>query len=328
MSRARTAAWIVGVAILGAIVALVLINQIRHRKALTLMGAVTVRDADPNKEVPIANVEVTDATSLAVGAVNSDASGFFALKLRRGVRRGHPITLQFRHPNYKPLDLKDYTGDQLYVVHMEPLAREVETLPNQPSVSVANIRVRYSTETIRDVNIGSAVKTFQVINVGNVPCKGHGPCSPNGKWKAGVGSTSLDAGPGNTFRAARVSCIAGPCPFTRIDADHFSDGGRTISVTARDWSDTTTFLFEAEVFHEMPGEAVYESYPVIFGRALNFTVPTGAQGVSIEADIGGTTIIFPLGPALFLSWANCDVRTNPDHTTVYRCQLKRGYRFK
>ena len=78
----------------------------------------------------------------------------------------------------------------------------------------------------------------------------------------------------------------------------------------------------------MPGEAVYESYPVIFGRALNFTVPTGAQGVSIEADIGGTTIIFPLGPALFLSWANCDVRTNPDHTTVYRCQLKRGYRFK
>ena len=200
-----------------------LINQIRHRKALTLMGAITVKDADPNKEVPIANVEVS--ARLAWPQVRSTPmrSGFFALKLRQGVRRGHPITLQFRHPNYKPLDLKDYTGDQLYVVHMEPLAREVENVPNQPSVSVANIRVRYSTETIRDVNIGSAVKTFQVVNVGNVPCKGHGPCSPNGKWKAGVGSASLDAGPGNTFRAARVSCIAGPCPFTRIDADHFSE---------------------------------------------------------------------------------------------------------
>ena len=162
MSRAKTAAWIIGVAIVGVILALVLINQVRHRQALTLMGAITVKDTDPNKEIPIANVEVSDAAGLAVGAVNSDASGFFALKLRQGVRRGHPITLQFRHPNYRPLDLKDYTGDQLYVVHMEPLAREVETVPNQRVVNVANIRVRYSTETIRDVNIGSAVKTFQV----------------------------------------------------------------------------------------------------------------------------------------------------------------------
>jgi len=40
-------------------------------------------------------------------------------------------------------------------------------------------------------------------------------------------------------------------------------------------------------------------------------------------------MVFPLGPNLSLSWAACNVRTGPeqDKTTVYRCELKPGYRF-
>jgi hypothetical protein len=49
--------------------------------------------------------------------------------------------------------------------------------------------------------------------------------------------------------------------------------------------------------------------------------------VSIEAEVNGTTIVFPLGPALYLSWANCQVAVNQDQTKVYRCELNPGYRF-
>ena len=101
-----------------------------------------------------------------------------------------------------------------------------------------------------------------------------------------------------------------------------------ITVSARNWSDTTTFLLEAEVVHPMVSQIVHESYPVIFGQGLNFTLPSSAEGVSIEAELDGQMIIFPLGPALFLSWANCNARVNPDQTRVYRCDLKPGYQFQ
>jgi hypothetical protein len=178
------------------------------------------------------------------------------------------------------------------------------------------------------MNIGSAVKTFEVENIGNIPCKGKAPCSPDGKWKATIGSLSLDAGMGNEFRDARVSCIAGPCPFTKIESDDFSKANQKITASARNWSETATFLVEAEVVHSMQSQVDHQSYPVIFGSALNFTLPTDAEGVSLEADIAGETIIFPLGPDLFLSWASCNARVNQDQTSVYRCELKPGYRFQ
>jgi len=140
----------------------------------------------------------------------------------------------------------------------------------------------------------------------------------------------MDAGAGNEFRNVRASCIAGPCPFTRIDSSGFAQGGRNISATALDWSDTATFLMEAEVFHAAITSNVSRTYPVIFGRALNFTLPPTQEGVSIEADVNGTPMVFPLGPELYLSWATCTVRTNAadeERSNVYRCELKTGYRF-
>jgi len=139
----------------------------------------------------------------------------------------------------------------------------------------------------------------------------------------------MDAGPDHAYRDVRASCIAGPCPFTRIDPSGYSQGGRVITATALDWSDTATFLLEAEVFRTAINSNARESFPVIFGQTLNFTLPPNAEGQTIEADLDGTSMVFPLGPDLFLSWATCTNRTSREgeHATVYRCELKPGYTF-
>lgn len=300
----------------------------RHvRQPLTLTGSVIVRDADVRKQLPIAGVEITLKSGLARGPVASDASGLFSLRLFKKIRRGDPIVLQFRHANYEPLDVQEKAQNELYVVHMTPVAHP-RTATTAASVLISNVRARYTTKTRTSVNVGSEVKTFEVQNVGNVPCGTGDTCSPDGEWKAALGSITIDAGQGNEFRNARISCIAGPCPFTRIDSDDFANGGQKATATARDWSDTTTFLVEAEVFHTMGGQSDYRSYPVIFGTALSFTLPPRSEGVSLEADVGGQTIIYPIGPDLLLSWANCSSMTRKDETTVFRCELKPGYRFQ
>ena len=320
--------WSAGVVAVVLAIASVLLVHWHRQSAVTLQGAVIVQDSDPRKELPIADVEVSVENKLARGTARSDASGFFRIAVPRGVRRGDQAKLHFHHVGYRDFELDDFVGDKLYIARMTPLTARPSRTPGQPDVKVGNVRVRFSIKNMTDVNIGSAVKIFDIENKGNVPCKGQHPCSPDGKWKAALGAATLDAGTGNEFRDARASCIAGPCPFTRIEADRFSQGGQTIMVSARNWSDTATFLLEAEVFHPMASELIHESYPVIFGDSLNFTLPASAEGVNIEADIDGQTIIFPLGPALHLSWATCTSRVNPDQTRVYRCELKPGYRFQ
>ena len=49
----------------------------------------------------------------------------------------------------------------------------------------------------------------------------------------------------------------------------------------------------------MVTDYVRRSYPVIFDRALNFTLPAAAEGVCIQAEVNGEAIVFPLGPNLF-----------------------------
>lgn len=284
-----------------------------------------MRNLDPGKQLPIANVEVSADSELSPHPSTSNNSGLFVLQLRKRIRRGHRIVLHFQHPQYHSLDLDGFVQDKLYVVYLVPLSTAV--IPQgQPKIRVTNIRVRYTVEAMTELDVGSAAKTFEIKNEGNVPCKGQHPCSPDGKWKAALGSGSLDAGPGRMFRDARVSCIAGPCPFTRIESMNFSKDGQIITVNARDWSDTATFLLEAEVSRKMVGPNEHWSYPVIFSDRLSFTLPADAQSVSIEADLNGQTIIFPLGPSLFLSWATCDNGVQ-DNASVYRCALNPGYHF-
>ena len=146
---------------------------------------------------------------------------------------------------------------------MVPLPHEAKPA-NRPEIVVSNVLARYSIKTTNTINVGSAVKTFEVQNTGNVACRKRPPCSPDGQWKAAIGSASLEAGDGNEFRNARTSCIAGPCPFTKIESEDYLQGGRLVKVSARNWSDTATFLVEAEVFRPMVADMVRTSHPVNF----------------------------------------------------------------
>jgi hypothetical protein len=298
-----------------------------RRQPLTLIGAVTVKDADARKQLPLADVTVRVPDGLAPRPVKTDGAGFFSLRLFKHVRRGEPIALEFLHPGYQPLTLHELAGNKIYLARLTPIHQEAESTPKKPGIRITNVVVRYSVKTLRSVDVGSAVKTFEVVNQGNVAC-GHEPvCSPDRKWKANIANFSLNAGPGNEFHDARLSCIAGPCPFTRIVSDNFAKGGPTINASVLGWSDTTTFLVEAEVTHFMVSQLEHRSYPVIFGSTLNFTLPADAEGVSLEADVAGQSIIFPLGPDLILTWANCSAQINKELTKVYRCELKPGYQF-
>lgn len=302
----------------------------RINKPISLMGAVVKQDTDPRKQSPITDVTVSVPGNLAFGSVKSDFSGYFKLQLSPRLKPGQPITLEFRHKDYKPLDLKTMLDRKLYVIPMVPLHPEATAAApsNRPLIPLSNVFVRYSTETTTSDNIGTGLKTFQVVNTGNLPCNNQPPCSPDGRWKGAMASTSLDAGVGNTYDDARLSCIAGPCPFTRIVSDNFSHGGRYISVSILNWSDTTTFLLQAEVFRIQIANIVRESYPVIFGNSLNFTLPANAEGPTLEAEESGENIVFPLGPSPTLSWADCNVRVGKDQSKSYRCELKPGYQFR
>ena len=324
--KKKTALWVVLAAgILGAVLTIVLIHR---SHPIILKGTVLRQDTDPNKQLPIGDVEITASNGIGIGNFKSDPSGFFRIVLPKRLRHRQPVTLEFRHKEYQPLTLHDYVADKIYVARMVPVPPQITAEAHHPVDTVSNTRVRYSTKATNEANVGSTVKAFQVANVGNVPCNNRPPCSPDGKWKAVISSMSLDAGEGNEFRNARVSCIAGPCPFTRIEQEDLPQDRRRFTVSVRNWSDTTTFLLEAEVVRPMVSDMVRESYPVIFGRALNFSLPATAEGPSIEADLDGEAIVFPLGPDLFLRWADCHMGLDKDQSKTYRCELKPGYEFR
>ncbi|HVN92141.1 MAG TPA: hypothetical protein VMT38_00520 [Terracidiphilus sp.] len=331
MSRKSIAIWI---AICAGVAAVLIGLGIRHWRPRwsVIQGAVIRRDTDSRKQAPIAGVTVNATAGNEHLSAESDASGYFRIAFPGTVLPGQTVILDFQHSDFKPLELRDTIRfrsslRQLLIVQMEPRAAQTNTGPARPATAVTNIRVRYTVNSQNEENIGSAARTFQVENQGNVPCRHDNLCSPDGYWKAARGSIQLDAGVGNIFRDARASCIAGPCPFTRIDTSGFVNPGRTLTVSALDWSGTATFLVEAEVFHTAVVSNVRRSFPVVFGRSLSFTLPGSAEGVSLEAELNGVDMVFPLGPELYLSWASCAERSSQAKSTVYQCELKPDYHF-
>jgi hypothetical protein len=286
-----------------------------------------VNDSDPRKQLPVPNVLITGFSPGTAAQTRSDANGFFRLTLHPGAKRGNPVVLSFVHRDFDPLDLPVTHTSNIQVARLRSVAPEEPKKPAVPEVTLSDVRIRYTTKMSSTVDQATIVNTFMAVNKGNVPCNNLSPCSPDGLWKAGVGSLQLEAPVGGQFREARVSCIAGPCPFTKIDSETRSDGNRKIQVSATSWSDTATFLVEADVVHTMVSDLVRRSYPVIFGRAMSFALPSTAAGPSIEAEVNGSFIVFPLGPELELSWATCSVTTNADESKLYSCELKTGYRF-
>jgi hypothetical protein len=328
MRRWRRIPLLIFLGVLGGAVVAALVWRFSKPQTITVTGAVIRQDPEPGKQVPIADVDITAARGLAVHGARSDASGFFRLTLRPGVKPGQQVTLEFKHSDYQALALTAPAGKTLYIARMLPISHPVHVAPSGPPLNISNVTVTYTLRAATTVSVGSAVRTIEVVNTGNIPCREQSPCSPDGKWKAAAASVSFDAGEGNEFQRPRVSCIAGPCAFTKIDSDRLSPDRRMINVSVRNWSDTATFLFQAEVVRNISEDEARRVFPVIFGKDLDFSLPAEAEGTSIEAEVDGTALVFPLGPDLCLTWADCHVRIDPDQTKVYRCGLKPGYQFR
>lgn len=311
---------------MGSAIAVVELPRLGRVESLT--GAVLIADTDPHKQLPLPNVEITGEVGDATVRTSSDAMGFFRLTWPSRLWLGQSLILRFRHADYRDLVMKEILTRQIYIAHLRLSHTPDAGEPDPQETSLANLRVHYSIRSTNTRDVGSTARTFEVVNSANVPCYGHQVCSPDGRWAATIGSFQLDAGAGQEFQNARVSCIAGPCPFMRIETDDFSRGGRRISGRVRVWSDTVTFLVEAEVLRTAISDIIRQSYPSIFGRTMTFTLPPGGEGPSIQADVNGTEIVFPLGPALVLSWASCSLQSVSDHNKLYRCVLKPGYNFQ
>lgn len=306
-------------------------HRIRHHGEIhSLTGVVLVDAPDPGKQFPVENASITvpapEGSQIPAASASSNSSGLFHVTLR-GVRVGETITFEVRCPGYRPLTLVEPAANKLFVIRMMSVT-SASTHPSPTVATLTNLRVRYAMKSQTTVNVGSAAKVFHVVNTGDVPCSDKGPCSPDGKWKAAVGGASLEAGEGNEFRDARVSCIAGPCPFAEILTDGFSRGGQTISVSVETWSDTVTYLMEAEVVRNMVSDAIVQSFPAISDTSMDFTLPLTAEGPSIEAEVNGSDVVFPLGPNLDLPWATCRIKVTAGRNRLYHCDLKPGYQFK
>ena len=299
-----------------------------------LAGSVLKQNSDPLKQTPIAGVAVKAVGGARLVTAKTDPSGLFNITFNPGLGKGQPVVLTFVHPDYELLEMNaKKPGDQLYIAHLQARQPETEmglkrTGAAEKNVEIKNVRVRYSFKNESTVGVGSMAKQFTASNTGNEPCRNRKPCSPDGRWKATTTVFALSAEEGNSFSNVRVSCVSGPCAFTRIDPDHFEGAERKLSVSVLNWSDTAAFLVEADVARTMVTDEVRHSYPYIIGQTMNFALPPSSEGPSIEADLDGQYIAFPLGPALILSWGDCSVEVSPDNNKIYRCQLKPGYRLQ
>jgi hypothetical protein len=291
-------------------------------------GVTLSNDPDARKQVPIPGVDIRATVDGKVVQTTSGAAGAFRITLPERAWRREDIELQFRHTGYQPFSIRQPLRQEIWVIRMSAISSSGAMNASNGLTMLRDVRLRYSTQATTTISVGSIAKTFEVVNQGNIPCDHTTLCSPDKKWRASNGRLTLDAGDGHEFRNVRTSCIAGPCPFTRVESNQLLNGGRVIKIAVSNWSDTVTFLVEAEVFQTLVADSIRNAYPAIFGRELSFTLPAPAEGASIEANTNGTDIVYPLGPQLKLSWAVCRLQVGADKTKLFRCELKPGYQFE
>ncbi len=84
--------WVAAIVVVGATVAATVFIR-PHTRPMSLGGAVIRQDADPKKELPLADVEIKAiANDSVIGESKSDASGLFTIALRNRLlhrTRGH-----------------------------------------------------------------------------------------------------------------------------------------------------------------------------------------------------------------------------------------------
>lgn len=307
---------------------LLLVSPLAKRAVrTTFSGVVLVNDLDVGKQVPLHDAVVSVTIGQSVAQARSDESGYFHLILPRQLAN-QTRRLTVEHADYAPFEDLNLSTRQLYIARLTPLTRMQKPALDGPKLGIRNVRIRYTVKAENTINIGSIVRSFSVPNQANQPCGKTSPCSPDKKWKAQVTEASYDAGDSNQFVNIRVSCIAGPCPFTRIQSGNIDAPVRVIKLSVLNWSDPATYLLEAEVRRTQVSDMVRQAFPAILGASMDFTLPASAEGPSIDAELNGTDVVFPLGPNLLLSWATCTAETGRDHTHLYRCDLKPTFEFR
>jgi hypothetical protein len=333
-ARSTRQAALIGIAIVAAVFGIAatvmqIRGHFRHSPIHTIQitGVVLRNNKKPDQQSPIANVDILASGGLFEQEVKSDTAGRFQLNVRVGFLRQEPILLRFEHAGYKPVEVNQVSDNRLYVVRMDPIAAEPEPAGGEKDLPVKDVRIRYTLRSETRMNIGNIAKQLVVTNIGNVPCAGSRTCSPDGKWRASAGTLTLDAGDGNLFENVRVTCVAGPCPFTAVTSEAPLRPSAVIRVSALNWSDTAVFLIEAELTRTAVTDSMRRIYPTIIGRTMTFTLPAGASGPTVEVTLNGEEIMFPLGPKRILSWATCGVEIGRDQNSTYRCELKSGYTF-
>ena len=192
-------------------------------------GAVMKDDIDPEKRYPLNGVQVIDSDTpgLALGPVTTQEDGSFKLKLRPDARSGQSIDLQFTAAGYQKKTANAAVGvDVNYTFYL---------WPSLPTVSLSSNQRRSVTATVvrvADTFAENQSKTFQIPNYGSVRCNGGGPCSPDGKWKASVVTSTLDAGLGNKFISCKVVCVAGPCPWTKVNSHQWREIALSVQLSS------------------------------------------------------------------------------------------------
>lgn len=322
------------IAIVATVIGVFIFRAARPTPLISLTGDVVKQDDDPTQQTPLSGVTVTAVLGSSTVTTRSGPSGLFYLTLKRRVQAGQTVVLTFEHPNYKTLKITTtHPGDQLYIARLQQLQPQEPTTSNpsqalKKMVQISNVRVRYTLKEESTVEVGSLAKQFTAHNVGNIPCRSRPPCSPDGRWAAATTTLALDAEDDNQFRNVRILCVAGPCAFTKILSPAPVNPERKITVSVLNWSDTTNFLVEADVIRTMVADSVRYAYPFVVGQTMNYGLPPLSEGPSVEADLDGQYIVFPLGPDLILDWATCSVEVSHEGNRIYRCQLKPGYRFQ
>lgn len=299
----------------------------RPVKTSTLIGVALAADTDPQKQVPITDAAIQVSNGRRIFSSKSNATGYFEVDIPTdGTKQNLKLSIQ--HPEYLPVADLPVEMEKITVLRLTPTRRPVAGVKAGPTLSITNLKIRYTTKEENMVNIGSLVRSVPVPNKGNVRCGNNPVCSPDRKWKASITTVSFDAGERNQFINIRASCVAGPCAFTRLESSNIAHPVRRIQLSIRNWSDPATYLLEAEVRQTSISDMVRRSFPAILGATMDFTLPASAEGPSIEADLNGTSIVFPLGPNLLLSWAVCTAENASGATRLFRCELKPGFEFR
>ena len=131
--------------------------------------------------------------------------------------------------------------------------------------------------------------------------------------------------------SATQGFLASPdrAPSQRSNWRSFRRDGRHFNVSVRDWSDTTTFLLEAEVVRRMTGDTLRRILSSNFRTRCELQPARGGAGTrASKRKSMEKALFFPLDQISSYDGPIATVGVDRDQSETYRCKLKPGYQFR